>query len=191
MPDTVRSIAEIVALIADNATGNISAQDLRDLLVSLDDTGWAQYGDTQYTAGSPFLVTAGVDTIMPNNGSAVIEEQKPRDITTMLSAGKILGLNGDSYNITIDCKALPTSAGTTLLEFWFDIGGTVGELYRRPVTFPKGNGIVRPIVFTTGIYSKDTWEANGATVYVRSDGPVSIYDIRYVITRLHRGSRKV
>jgi hypothetical protein len=34
MPDTIRSEAELLAQFADNATGNISAQDLRDLVVS-------------------------------------------------------------------------------------------------------------------------------------------------------------
>lgn len=35
MPDTVRTVATLQALLADNATGDISPQDLRDFLVSV------------------------------------------------------------------------------------------------------------------------------------------------------------
>ena len=35
MPDTIRTIGELDSLLADNVTGDISAQDLRDVLVSM------------------------------------------------------------------------------------------------------------------------------------------------------------
>lgn len=35
MPDVIRSIADLNALLADNGTGNLSAQDIRDLMVSM------------------------------------------------------------------------------------------------------------------------------------------------------------
>ncbi len=35
MPDTIRTLGELNALLTDNITGNISAQDLRDVLVSM------------------------------------------------------------------------------------------------------------------------------------------------------------
>ena len=188
MPDTVRTIEEIKALLADNTTGLISPQDLRDMLVSLNDTGWGQYSDTQYTS-TAFSVAANVDTALPNNKGGVIESYKPADVTTFYDGSVITGRTGDSMTITIDMSALPTSATTTLLEVWFDIGGSFGELYRRLISFPKGNGIVRPINFTVGVYSLDTWAANGASVFCRANGPVDLSNIRYVITRTHRGGR--
>lgn len=189
MPDTVRTIAAILGLLEDNNTGNISAQDIRDAMVSLDDTGWAQYADTQYTQGSPFSVLADTDTDLPNNGANAIQTYMPRDVNTMYADGKITGRSGDGLLITVDFSCVPTSAATTLLEVWIDIGAPVGELYRRLISFPKGNGVVRPINFTVSGYSLDTWEANGGTVKVRTDGPASIYNVRYVLTRTHRGGR--
>lgn len=149
-------------------------------------TGWAQYADTQYTLAAPFSISADTDTILPNNGLAVIDSQKPSDVTTFYADGKILGRSGDGIMITVDCNAVPSSASSTYVEIWFDIGGSVGELYRRIVTFPKGNGVLRPINFTVAGYTLGTWEANGAITHVRSDGPVDISDIRYVITRTHK-----
>lgn len=149
-------------------------------------SGWAQYADTVYTSGSPFSILANTDTVLPNNAGSVIDSQKPSDVATFYNGSVITGRDGDDLLITIDLKATPTNVSTTSLEIWLDIGGSIGELYRRIVTFPKGNGVERPINFTLMAYTLDTWEANGATVYIRADGPADIYDIRYVISRNHK-----
>jgi hypothetical protein len=154
--------------------------------VQYTETGWAQYSDTQYTSGSPLAISADTDTVLPNNAGAVIESQKPTDITSFYADGKITGRNGDGLLITVNAKLLPTSASTSLAEIWFDIGGSVGEIYRRPISFPKGNGIVRPFSFTVAAYTLGTWEANGATPYIRANGTLSIYDIDYILTRSHK-----
>lgn len=151
-----------------------------------DVTGWANYQDTQYTDVSPFSILADTDTILPNNAGSTLDSQKPADIATFYNGSVITGRNGDGLSITVDFVAIPTSAAATTLETWLDIGGSVGELYRRIVTFPKGSGVSRPINFTVNGYTLDTWEANGATVYVRSNGPVDIHTIRYLLTRTHK-----
>ena len=150
-------------------------------------TGWASYQDTQYTSEAPFALSANTDTILPNNAGSKIETYLPRDLTAMFADGKVLGRQGDSYIITADLFAIPTSAQSTLLEIWFDIGGSVGQLYRRPITFPKGQGQVLQVVTSTFVYTLDTWEANGATPYVRGNGTFEIYTVRHVIGRISRG----
>lgn len=35
-------------------------------------------------------------------------------------------------------------------------------------------------------YTRDTWEANGGTFYIRCNAAVDIYDIRFVLTRTHK-----
>lgn len=97
--------------------------------------------------------------------------------------GKITGLEGEMRLITLNCTVTPTNAGTTYIEFWFDIGGAVGELYRRIVSFPKGNGVARPITLTTNVYTLDTWEANGAEVYMRANNTANVYDCRLIVQR--------
>jgi len=144
--------------------------------------GWAQYADTQYTVGAPFSVAANTDTILPNNAGNNIETQKPLDVDTFYDGTVITGRNGDGIAITVDLLAVPTNANTSFVEIWFDIGSGQ-DLYKRIITFPKGNGVVRPINFSVSGYTLNTWEANGATVKVRADNTVDLYDIRYVITR--------
>ena len=151
-----------------------------------DTTGWAQYSDTQYTAVSPFSLVADTDTLMPNNAGSVVDSQLPSDITSYYSGGKITGQAGDGVLITVDLIAVPTNANTTTIEIWFDIGGAVGELYRRIVTFPKGVGVDRPISFSVSGYQLDTWETNGAAVWVNANGTCDLSLIRYVVSRSHK-----
>lgn len=149
-------------------------------------TGWASYSDGQYTSGSPFALLANTDTVLPNNAAVVVDHQKPDDVASFYSGGKITGRNGDSAVVTLDLVAVPNGVGSTLLEIWFNIGGSVGQLYRRSITFPKGNGVPLAVNFSVFVYTLDTWQANGATVYVRGNGDFSIYGIRYVIGRMHK-----
>ena len=150
------------------------------------DSGWGSYVDTAYTFGSPFAVLAATDTLLPNNKGTVIETQKPTDVATFYSGAVINGQDGDGLLITLEMKIVPTNAGTDTVDIWFDIGGTVGQLFRRVWTFPKGTGVIRPISFTVSVYTLDTWAANGATAYIRGNNTLSVYDIKYVITRTHK-----
>lgn len=182
------------------AANNPSASNPLATIADVDQTtGWGNYVDTQYTIGSPFSLLASTDTIVPNNSSTgTLETQKPADVTSFVEVvpsgvsglgydhSKITGRNGDGIIITVDCKVTPTSAAATYIEFWFDIGAPVGELYRRILSFPKGSGNERPINFSVAGYTLNTWEANGATVYMRANGPCNVYDIRYLVTRTHK-----
>jgi len=151
-------------------------------------TGWASYNDGTYTEGSPLELAADTDTVLPNDAASKIETYMPSDYTTMMVGGKVQGKQGDSLIITVDFTAKPTNVGSTYLETWFDIGGSVGELYRRPITFPKGNGVERQVVLSTAVYTLDTWEANGATLYIRGNNTFDIYDIRVIVTRVSKGA---
>lgn len=150
-------------------------------------TGWGNYADTTYTSGSPLAILVDTDTLLPNNSGGIIESQKPDDIATFYDGTKITGRNGDGILMTIEFSITPTGGGAaTLIECWIDIGGSVGELYRRPFTFPKGAGIERTVTFTTAGYTLDTWAANGGAVYIRANGTANVYDIRYLLTRTHK-----
>lgn len=152
-------------------------------------SGWAEYQDTQYTSESPFSLAADQDTILPNNAGVTRDGQKPIDIETFYDAGtqKITGRDGDGVLITVEFDAVTSTALGAYIELWYNIGGTVGELYRGVMTtFPKGNNIAVGCVRSIGTFTLDTWAANGASVYVRSSEDCSISNIRYVLTRTHK-----
>ena len=163
-----------------------AAVGLADTALQPIDTGWAQHADTFYTALAPFAILADTDTVVPNNNGSVIDSQKPADVTTFYDGTVITGRNGDGITITVDLMVIPTSVNTTYIEFWFDIGGSLGRIYPRIVSFPKGVGLERPLNFTVTGYTLNTWAANGATVYVRANGSANLHTIRYIITRTHK-----
>lgn len=150
-------------------------------------TGWGSYADGQYTSGSPFALTQDTDTDLPNNAASKLETQLPIDVTKFYdeSTTKITGRNGDGLLITKEFKVVPASATNTYIDVWIDIGGSVGELYRRSVTFNKGIQEYN-VHISYGAYTLDTWEANGGQVRVRSNTNCDIYGIRYVLTRTHK-----
>jgi len=176
-----------IGLIDNNELGSSVRTKLNETITRTNDnTGWGQYQDTLYTDIAPFSILADTDTVLPNNAGGIIDSQKPSDVTTFYDGTVITGRAGDGLGITIDFTATPTAGSATFIEVWIDIGGAVGQLYKRIISFPKGTGIERPVNFTVIGYTLGTWETNGGTVYVRSDGPVDIYGQRYVLTRTHK-----
>lgn len=149
-------------------------------------TGWADYVDTEYNTTSRFTASDGVQTDFPNNAGTVRDSQKPLDIVEFYNGSDILGINGDAYNIAIRFKAEP-QAVNMYCDFVYDIGGAVGELPARLITFPKGSGIEVDVQFSAEEYTLDTWEANGANVKVTCDGgDAEFWDISYKIFRTHK-----
>jgi len=152
-------------------------------------TGWGDYADTQYTEGSPFAVAANTDTRLPNNAGAGPRFQVPADVDTFYdeSTQTITGRNGETILVQFEFSAsIPGQQNGTYIELWMDIGGAVGELYRGVVTsFPKGANLAAGVRDLVGPYTLDTWEANGAGVWVRANSAVNLWGIRYVIHRLH------
>ena len=120
------------------------------------------------------------------NDEAITSAGGAAVVNGVLGDGRILGSEGDFYVVTISFDATPTAAGTTILELWFDIEGSIGELYRRTVSFPKGIGVVRAVTYTTAIYTLDTWESNGALVKIVANDTCDIENVRFVIGRIYK-----
>lgn len=152
-------------------------------------SGWANYADTTYTTGSPFLLTTAAGKVnLPNNAGTVVDSEKPSDITTFYNGTAITGQEGDAYSITIEFKVRPTTAASDVrISTTIDIGGAVGELYPRDFSLTKGSGVEHYYISSFLYYTLDTWQANGGIVKVQAtNSNVEIYDIRYVIAREHK-----
>ncbi len=155
-------------------------------------TGWAQYSDTQYTSTSPLIVTNGSNVNLTNNAGNTIKSQLPEGVTDLYDnvAGKITpDTSGDMYELRVDFTAFTTS-NTGYGELTLDIGGSLGVILSIPVTFPRGTGISNSRAFsrTTLMYTLDTFLQNGGRLkYESIRGNTSVYDIVYVISRIHKG----
>ena len=170
MADTARSMdALLTTLFQDGQTGGISAQDMRDLIVStIGLTGWADYTDGEHSTGSPQSISADTDTIITNDASTKREQELPFDVPGGLYNGatdKILGRAGDGLIITEEFKIRRASgSGSFNLQAWFDIGGAIPPLYVRTFNLPGAGE--QNITFSTFAYTLDTWESNGADLVV-------------------------
>lgn len=158
--------------------------DFIDSFYHKNDLGWASYEDSQYTEASPLSLSANTAADLDNDGVNGVQTYEPPGVDLYDTVNrKISGIEGESRVITVEFKIKPTSGSTEKAEVWFDIGGSIGQIYRRIVSFPKGNGVEHNVVMTTAVYTLDTWEANGASVWIEADGPAEVYDIRYMIVR--------
>jgi hypothetical protein len=101
--------------------------------------------------------------------------------------GYLTGRNGDDLSVMLYFKAVPSSA-SQWIDIWVDIEGSVGELYRETIGFPKGSGIERGVLYALpAAYTRGTFEANGGKIYVRTNASIDIYDIDLNTKRTHRG----
>lgn len=161
-------------------------------------TGWATYVDTDYPdSGNAFVVSANTDTVLPNNAGSKIETQLPVDVVEFYNVpndydgatnrnATIPGRNGDGLDCMFYFKSVP-SAANQWLDIWINIGGSVGELYRQTFQFPKGAGVERGVLYALpSAYTLGTWQANGGTVYVRSNASLDIYGINFNFDRSHK-----
>ena len=102
----------------------------------------------------------------------------------ILSDGYITGRNGDSIDIMIYFKCVP-SAINSEIDVWINIGGGIGELYRQTLYFrgttEKGAMYSIPSGYTLG-----TWEANGGVIYLKSSVNMQVYGVNLNIDRSHK-----
>ena len=153
-----------------------------------DYSGWADYTDGVYTSSSPLSLAPFNKITLPNNANTIRDSQKPIDVTQFYDSASstITGRNGDGINVVIEFKVKPTVNQTTKVTVSIDIGGAVGEIYKRDFITSKGIGVEHFYLSSFNAYTLDTWEQNGGAVKIVSDYAAEIYDIRYVITRTHK-----
>jgi len=62
-------------------------------------TGYASYSDSGYTELSPFSITGGVDTILPNRATTRVTSQRPDDVDEFYFAGGVSGTLTDDFEL--------------------------------------------------------------------------------------------
>jgi len=151
-------------------------------------TGWAEYSDTEYTEGSPFAVSAGTTVDLPNNSGTVIDEHLPTGVSSLYD-GTVIKPDtvGDSYEISIRFKT-KSSVNEGAVRLAIDIGGAMDEITADGRRLNKGSGDENTLQINFSVYSLATFIANGGTIKFEAvAGDQSVYDIRYIITRTHKG----
>ncbi len=159
--------------IGDTVTGGTSSA--TGIITAIADNG---------TDGTLYL--AGVTGTFADDETITDETTGSAAVNGTLDQGGIIGIEGEGIVFTVDLKCKPSNPATTYIEVWVDIGGGVGELYRRIISFPKGNTVERPITLSTAAYTLDTWESNRGTIYIEANNTADVYEARVVVFRIHK-----
>ena len=116
MVDTVRSLSALQALLADNVTGDISAQDLRDAIISLWSSTIPLWTDDAHVAGQ--LVRRADGKIYRANDA--ITSGTPFTIgttgatwTAIIDGSNIIAGVNEGQLVTVDSGGLPTASSMT------------------------------------------------------------------------------
>ena len=152
-------------------------------------SGWAQYGDSQYTSASPLVVNQGnTATINIDGLGNTIKTQLPIGVNDFYDTvnSKITPVKeGDGYNFSLSFKGTTSSQNGSATVF-VDIGGAFTRLFPRLVLFPKGANNEQDFYFTSQYYTLNTFKGNGGIIKIESnEGNTSIYDISLQIHKTH------
>jgi len=154
-------------------------------------TGWAQYADTQYTVGNPFVVSAGTTVALPNNAGSTITSQLPTGVTELYDGTRMVSDDvGAAYAIRIGFTVSNSSqTGAFALDADISAAGDGSiDIFNRTTSLARGANTPQAYNTTNLIYSLGTFAANGAIIRFESiAGDSSIYDISYVISKIHKG----
>ena len=153
--------------------------------------GFAVYRDTTHTALAPLVVPANTPTVLPNNGGFKVESQLPSDGTTFYtpSTQRIRGTLFSDIHITSEFLVNSIDANASYINLDFDTGpdgapNFVGH-YQRAI--PWGVGVKSPLSIALWGYVGASMIANGAKMWVTTDGAVELSGIALWIRRTHKG----
>ena len=192
MTDTKRTQTEILALLADNTTGEISPQDIRDSVVSgraNQGLGWAFYTEsTAITQGTAQAIPADTRTMLLNDGLGPASyDGQIQDMTPAWVTNKVRTELDCAYNVRLTFKAqIASGSGGHYLTTELDINGAIGVTWASLDVFAKGAGVEHAFQYSIPLFSRSTFVANGGEFHVTSDVDTDIWDVRILIGRVYQ-----
>lgn len=199
MPAVKKNVQQLYNDFSDNNTGAITAQDMRNLVASIQNVtggGWAAYYDGTYTESSPRTITAGTRTKVTIDKSTAIEDELPYDVSVGNGtfwdgvANEFIPENiGDFYVMRFQFKAESSTTPmniTTQVEI--PVTGVSGTniIYGHDVVMDKGNNVAHEYAYIIPLFNLDV--SGGATFYVKPSETADFWDFGLIISRVYRGS---
>lgn len=151
-------------------------------------TGWIEYSSQDYNDTNRLTVSNSLENFSMVS-YFVRDKEAPINInsSTWFNGTHIKTDSvGSGFIYRWRYKAEPQS-NNAYCEAFYNIGGSVGQLPMRLITFPKGIGVEQIGTFTNAEYTLDTWANNGALVQIQCNSDVEFWDIELTIERTHLG----
>ena len=154
-------------------------------------TGFQLWSDSQYVTGARRAISATTRTSLTINGTGAGQ------VTTYTASG-----SGNWYN-TSTHKITPTSLNDAYLcELYFaikipvgtspyvtidlDVAGTTGILREATQGVTKGTSVHQHMSFPFLMHATADFKNNGAVMNITTSHAAELFDIRLIVTRLHR-----
>lgn len=146
---------------------------------------WSNINDTEFTEPNKFTVQT--DWLqLPNNAGQVITDPKFSTLDPIYDGDKITGKFGRAIIIGLRFKYIRRAgANARRVTVGFDIGGIFVEpIIQKDVGINHvPNGEIGHYNETFFGYTFDTWEKNGATVLIKADRKLEIFDFTFTLAR--------
>ena len=192
MADTKRTQTEILALLADNVSGDISEQDMRDSVVSAranQGGGWAFYTEgTAITQGTAQVITADTRTMLLNDGlGSASHAGQIQDMTIPWAGNKLIVDLNCAYNVRVTFKGqIASGTGGHYFTMELDIGGAIGVTWSATSVFPKGADTEHGFEFSIPLFARETFVANGGEFFITPDTNMDLWDARVLVGRVYQ-----
>ena len=197
MVDTVRTETELVEQLFQDGQpiSSISAQDIRDLVVSvkhLGQTGWDFHLDGEFTSGAPRTILAGVrtkvtiDGALENRGHPVTAHAIPGhfwDTTT----NKLVPPNINDFGfVRLAMVGQSTAASVNRFELELDVGGgSYPVIWQETGVFAKGAGNPQNFNFNMNMFAGPEFVANGGEFYITPLADATFWTFAITATRTY------
>ena len=196
MVDTVRTVDELLTIFEDaQAAGSITAQDVRDFIVSsqfLNSQGWEFHLDGEYTPASPRTILADARTKVTID-AAIADFGHPNLIHAdghfwNTSSNKVIPDALNSFGIgRFAVTAQSVNASTSRFEFEVDVGaGSFPIIYQDTVVLAKGAGVDQNFNFIVPLFVGPEFLANGAELYITPDADMEFHTHGLTIVQIYK-----
>lgn len=179
------SILNIPTKVADSELTSAEVNQIVSAINEIEGrTGFERHIDSALTSGSPLVLVAATNTVIPNNQNTVENVEKPLDLTEMYDGTDILGNEGDVLQIQAKMKVKPTNALTNAVEMCVLVNSV--EQGTQVFELPYGNGVEHAVVYNYTALIDDEWVTNGARIWINAVDTAEVYDVEFDITRVHK-----
>lgn len=149
--------------------------------------GWSFFQDATYTQASPFNVSGGVRTLIPNDNAGLLSGTfygNPEALTWWDPASSTFFPSrlGEFYTLRMN-MFLKSSINNTTVTFDVDIG-TPNAVYQRDFEITRGAGIDTKISEVIPVGASNAPVANGFKFYITSQNPITIHSINLIALRV-------
>lgn len=176
--------ASVAAHVADTGDPHAAADYAKTQFVE-DRTGWGYYQNGTQTSGAPLVLVAATPTDLPNPSDTTVQTELPSDRTDFYeTTGETVTFGSADELVEIQVQlTVEAVAVTDWLDIWLEESGGV-EHGRTTFVLPKG-ATAQTLVHRFAVAASALLVSSGGTVRVESNAAVSLYDIRYLISRSH------